>query len=560
MTTPRKWQRREYEKAAMVAARKTRVLYLFWTRRGRKSTTLGAMAFDAMSAAAGQSVIAASASLLVGSELVSMALSATEHAIKVQQEAEALRTSLRKSCTGAAGELQLVAAASDTGKVYKTLSDDDYTDLYRSKRLEFRLYFDRTRYSRLMVIAPNPATARGWGGWVFRDEQQFVHPAMERDLQTATDPIIDTDPTFRLVYASNLCGDDRHPGYEMTMPRDNAVFSPNPQGHFYTSQTGILVHRVDLADAYSAGHTLFDKKSGKPMPLEQALSGMSVAARKNNYMLIHEASGSAAVDAVALHSAQQRGIGRCACVYVDSDLDFQKALAWLAAHLVPGIPTAIGFDVATTTGGVSNPSSCSVSQSAGLEIVTPLCVLWKTRDARLARERLLRIIETCNQSGAQARRFCIDASSERYFADEVRQEFAALVPVELVLNGASVDPLPPGYESAINYKTYLGDLYCAQLNDNRFVLPPEAYFKKDHRQVIKERGTYSCEVDATDGGHGDTFDSGKLAQHGLHSGGPTEAYAVQRGTYGAGEDKPRNRLRPDHRDDLQSHESGPLYP
>jgi hypothetical protein len=545
-----RWQRREYEKAAMVAARRTRVLYLFWTRRGRKSTTLGAMAFDAMSASPGQSVIAASASLLVGSELVSMTLSATEHAIKVQQEAEALRQSLSNSCAGAGGEVQLVAAASDTGKVYKTISDEDYADLYRSKRLEFRLYFDRTRYSRLLVIAPNPATARGWGGWVFRDEQMFVHPALERDLQTATDPIIDTDPTFRLVYASNLCGDDRHPGYEMTMPRDNQVFTPNPQGHFYISQTGILVHRVDLADAYAAGHTLFDKKSGKPMPLEQALSGMSIAARKNNYMLVHEASGTAAVDALALHSAQQRGIGRCACIYVDSDLDFQKALSWLAAHLAPGVPTSIGFDVATTNSGQSNPSSCTITQQHGIELVSPLDVLWKTRDARLAKERIRSIVDVCLGRGAKPRRFVIDASSERYFADEVRQDLSALVPVELVLNGATVDPRPVGYDAPINYKTYLGDLYCSQLNDNRYVLPPETYLKKDHRQVIKERGVFSCEVDSTDGGHGDTFDSGKLALYGLLcASGPTEAFAVARGSFGLDEPEPSTRLRPDHRGD-----------
>lgn len=519
---PRTWQRRTYEKAALVAARKTRVLYLFWTRRGRKSTTLGAMAFDAMSSAPRQSVIAASASLLVGAELVSMAMSATEQAVRIRQEADALRASLQNSCTAAAGALQLVTANADTGKVYKAMSDEDYADLYRSKRLEFRLYFDRTAYSRLMVIAPNPATARGWGGWVFRDEQQFTHPELERDLQTATDPIIDTDPTFRLVYASNLCGDDRHPGYEMTLPREATTFQPDPQGHFYVSQTGLLVHRVDLADAYAAGHTLFDKKTGEPMTLQTALAGMSVSARKCNYMLVHEPSGSAAVDAVALHSAQQRGLGRCACIYVDSDLDFENAVAWQRAHMTSGASTAIGFDVATTTAGKSNPSSVTVSQTLGIERVSPLTVLWKTRDPKLARERLRRVVTECAAAGAPARRVCIDASSERYFAEETRQDLAGLVPVELVINGSKVEPMPAGYEDPTNYKTYLGDLYCASINDNRCVLPPETYFKKDHRQVVKDRGTYSCEVDH-DGGHGDTFDSGKLAHYGLTAQGASAA-------------------------------------
>ena len=38
--------RRLYENTALVAVRKTRQLALFWTRRGRKSTTLGNISFD----------------------------------------------------------------------------------------------------------------------------------------------------------------------------------------------------------------------------------------------------------------------------------------------------------------------------------------------------------------------------------------------------------------------------------------------------------------------------------------------------------------------------------
>jgi hypothetical protein len=532
MITPIKWKRREYEQHALVAARKVRVMYLFWTRRGRKSTTLGAMAFDAMSSQPGQSVIAASASLLVGAELVSMALSATEQAIKIQQEADALRQSLEHSAEGQS--LNLVTVNAETGKVYRNLSADDYRDLYKSKKLEFRLYFDKTAYSRMMVIAPNPATARGWGGWVFRDEQQFTHPELERELQTATDPIIDTDPTFRLIYASNLCGDDRHPGYEMTLPREVTTFTPDPRGHFYISQTGLTVHRVDLADAYAAGHTLFDKKTGAPMPLETALAGMSINARKWNYMLVHEAGGSAAVDALALHTAQQRGVGKCTSIYVDTDADFARAMAWLPGHLAKGEKTGIGFDVATTTNGKSNPSSVSiVQQLSGNELITPLNVLWKTRDPKLARERLTRLVIACRLLDAPARRLCIDASNERYFAEETRQELRGVVPVELVLNGATVDPLPPGYEAAINYKTFLGDLYSGEINDNHCVLPPESYFKKDHRAVVKDRGGYVTEVDI-DGGHGDSFDSGKLGTYAVSGrGGPVAAMAVGNGGYRA---------------------------
>lgn len=517
MSSRRKFKRRKYETAALVAARRVRVLYLFWARRCRKSTTLGNMAFDALSRGPGQSVIAASASLLVGSELVSMAMTATEQAIRVRQEADALKQALEACTDGERGALKLVCADADKNREYSRISDDDYRDLYRSKRLEFRLYHDKTAYSRLLVIAPNPATARGWGGWVFRDEQQFTSPELERELQIATKPIIDTDPSFHLVYASNLCGDDRHPGYEMTLPREPMSFAADPTGHFYISQTGIAVHRVDLADAYSAGHTLYDT-AGKEMSLDVALSKMSPGERKQNYMLVHEASGTSVVDALALHTAQSRGVGRCASFYVDSDADFRRALDWLGAHLIPGAPCGAGFDVATTDGGVSNPSSFSITQRDGGEYVTVINALWKTRDPKLARARLRSLIVACRERGAPARRLSIDGSSELYFAEETRIELRGLVPVDIVRGGDRVEPRPAGYTQSVNYKQYLGDLYAAEINDNHFVLPPEAYFKKDHRSVVKERGTFSADVDS-DGGHADTFDSGKLSLHSLRKAG-----------------------------------------
>lgn len=513
MSARRKFARRKYETAALVAARKVRVLYLFWARRCRKSTTLGNMAFDALSRGPGQSVIAASASLLVGSELVAMAMTATEQAIRVRQEADALRTALEACTAGERGAMKLVCADSEQNREYARISEDDYRDLYRSKRLEFRLYHDKTSYSRLLVIAPNPATARGWGGWVFRDEQQFTSPEMERELQIATKPIIDTDPTFHLVYASNLCGDDRHPGYEMTLPRELTSFGADPAGHFYLSQTGITVHRVDLADAYSAGHTLYDA-SGNEMTLDVALAKMTPGERKQNYMLVHEASGTSIIDALALHTAQQRGVGVCASLYVDGDHDFRRALAWLRAHLIKGAPCGVGFDVATTQGGLSNPSSVSITQRNGGEYATILNVIWKTRDPRLARSRVRALIIACRESGAPARRLAIDGSNELYFAEELRADLRELIPVDIVRGGDRVDPRPAGYTRDANFKQYLGDLYSAEINDNHFVLPPESYFKKDHRQVVKEGGTFSADIDS-DGGHADTFDSGKLSLHAL---------------------------------------------
>lgn len=518
MTTPRKFIRRPYEKQALVAARKVRQLILYWTRRGRKSTNLGAIVFDELSKEPGRMAVAASASLLLGKELVTVTLSQAEQAMIVSQEAEAMQAVF---AGGAADkELDLQVANSDTGKIVKGISREDFSEMYRTSRLELRLYFDRTRYSRLQVIAPNPATARSWRALVIRDEVGYTAPQFETALQIATDAMMRDTPDLKMIYASNLCADDRHPFFTMTLPRDVTApseeeqFEAKPDGHFYIGQTGLLVHRVALKDAYAAGHQLFDDY-GKPMTYDEARKfGPVKMGWDISYALNHKAGGAAVIDLMSLTVAAQRGIGKCLSEYCDGDADFAHAIAWLRDHLTPGLATGIGFDVATTTGGLSNPSSVTVTQRRGIELTQVLNVLWKTRDPKIARERVRRIVETCRAIGAPARGLAIDASNERYFAEETRQEFAALIPVHLVVSGDVVEPRPPGYDTEkgnVNYKTWTGDSYAAEINDNHYTLPPEAYFKKDHRQPVKNAGRYECEVDA-DGGHGDTFDSGKLAQ------------------------------------------------
>ncbi|NQT94312.1 MAG: hypothetical protein HQ559_16250, partial [Lentisphaerae bacterium] len=170
-----KWKRRLYQQVALVAARQTRTLGLFWARQCRKSSTLGEIAFDEMSRVPGRRVIAASASLLLGTELVTKAVTAAEMASIVAREAAAMQAAMIRSAAESDQPLQLIAADSENGKTYTTLSEDDFVDLYQSGRLEMRLYHDKETYSRLQVIAPNPATARGWSGTVLRDEVGYVH-------------------------------------------------------------------------------------------------------------------------------------------------------------------------------------------------------------------------------------------------------------------------------------------------------------------------------------------------------------------------------------------------
>ena len=151
MMTSRKFTRRLYEQTALVAVRETRQIVLFWARRCRKSTTLGSIAYDELSREPGRTVIAASASLLLGTELVGMTLTASEQAAIVTSEAAAMQGGFMRDAEAA--RLAVQCANMETGQIYANLNPQDFAELYKSSKLEMRLYHDRTTYSRLKIIA-----------------------------------------------------------------------------------------------------------------------------------------------------------------------------------------------------------------------------------------------------------------------------------------------------------------------------------------------------------------------------------------------------------------------
>lgn len=508
----KRFVRRLYENTALVAVRKERVIVLYWTRRGRKSTTMGSIAFDEMSREAGRTVISASASLLLGTELVNMTVTAAEQAILVANEAQAVNSVFESSAEE--HKLDYKCADAETGKIYHGLTRDDFADLYRSKRLEMRLYHDKTTYSRQLVIAPNPATARGWRGTVLRDEAAFTATNLEIALREAVDPIFRDVPDLKMIYGSNLCRDDRHPFFEMTMPPADLDLPVNPAGNFYRGQDDILVHRVTLRDAYAAGHVLYDNK-GEAMTYEQfARQPSNRAQMPYNYDLEHKMGGSSAIDLLALLSSQQRGAQTCSFVYVDDDRDFARALHLLRANLGEGI-VGIGYDPATTTKATSNPSGVTISEMTGGTRAQRLVMCWKEKEPSVVIERMRQICETIRRRPCAnpAQRLCIAATNERYFAKMLADALGALVPVELIIESEGIDA--PGYDKPTNLKTYLGDIYSAAVNENRYDLPAGAYFKADQRLTVKSGGRYECDVDASTGAHGDTFVSGALAEHAL---------------------------------------------
>jgi hypothetical protein len=502
--------RREYQRHALVASRQAREMIWFWARRCRKSTTLGDLAFDEMAGSPRRTVIAASASLLLGSEIVGMTLTATEQAGIVAAEATALRDVFAEGAHDRA--LKVTTANAETGKELAGLTPEDFAALYKASKLEMRLWHDRTAFSRLRIIAPNPATARGWGGTVLRDEAGYTPAALEADLRVATKPIFDTDPTFKLIYASNLSRDDRHPFFEDTLPAPDFNPPPDACGHLYTGQTGKLVHRVRLADAYAAGHVLFDNR-GAPLTYYQFIADPANKLGKEiNYTLEHQRGGLAVIDLLAMMTAQKRGATEGAFVLFQDESEMQHVEQVLRRYCRDGT-IGVGLDQASTTGETSNPTSITVMERLGGEFFTRLILVFREKRPQIIRERLRRILHVLRDRPAgHVRRLCIDASNDRLAAQEHADNLRVLVPVELVINSASIQP--PGYAEPVNYKTYLGDAYAAAFNDGKHSVPADAYIKKDHRLVVKDRGRYDATPDP-DGAHADTFDSGKLAQHAL---------------------------------------------
>jgi len=145
----RKKTRRLYENVGCAAVRKSREIAFFWARRCRKSTTLGAIAYDELSRERGRTVIAASASLLLGTELVGVTLSASEQATTVFNEACALRTGLLMGAAARGGKSAVQYANRESGRIYRKLPE--------SFSVKSGLFRDIPGYSGLFRAIPGSA-------------------------------------------------------------------------------------------------------------------------------------------------------------------------------------------------------------------------------------------------------------------------------------------------------------------------------------------------------------------------------------------------------------------
>lgn len=108
---------------------------------------------------------------------------------------------------------------------------------------------------------------------------------------------------------------------------------------------------------------------------------------------------------------------------------------------------------------------------------------WKTWDPAVAEERIERAVRAIAarkeglpadaqwQAGGPARRLCVDATNERYWAQGLRRKLSALLPVELVVASETIER--PGEPEPMTMKQFLGGQLVGELDDNHLWLPPE---------------------------------------------------------------------------------------
>lgn len=264
-----------------------------YRRQAGKSYGLGITGLDWMMETV-CTVIFASAALRLGME-------------NILKEAEIWQqvTGKLRELAAVSGNLVTTSADDDAGNL---LDVDAIADMFEHQKLETRVWHSRTKYSRSMVVAPNPDTAVGWTGHVILDEVGRM-PEF-RDVFEAMEPIVSSQKNFKVRMATTPPPDDGHYSYELLAPpaESEGTFPVNPRGNWYTSRAGILVHRVDAWDCHAAGIPLYDLKTREVLtPEEHRARAVDKTAWDRNYGCGFIRGGASAVSIAALMHAQAAG-------------------------------------------------------------------------------------------------------------------------------------------------------------------------------------------------------------------------------------------------------------
>ena len=477
----RRW--RPYQLAADAALQLYGIFILLWRRQTGKTEVLSTWALQTMLSRPGETVILASASLNVGGEV----------ALRAAGVFWMVLSRLRERFKA------IEANALEDGQAPRLLADfEQLRDAFTAGKLEVRFTHPDGRVSRLKVLAPNPATARGFSGTVFLDEIGFIPDF--RALWDAVEPITSSDPTFRLIMCTTPPADSSHYSHELIVaPSDLAFEAVAPEGVWYRSEAGIMVHRVDAWDADAAGARLYHPETRKPLTTDEHRAlALDKEAWDRNYGLRLASTGTSAIALNSLDFAQRRPEA-ARCLFWDGALPAD----WRAQLGEIGTVT-VGFDVATTEKNSSNPSSITICEKVGNDLLARAILRWKTNDPKVSTGIVVEIVKTL-----RVRRLVVDATNERFFAKQLAEVCSRFCTVELVV---SSEKIKVGLVEIL-VKTYLGNLVCNALEDGHLALPPAREVRTDFRLVRRVRGGFDNEVDGS-GNHGDTFDGTKLAAHG----------------------------------------------
>lgn len=490
------------------------MIYFEARRQFGKTTTFAGISLKQMMKHPGRLVTFASASINVGKELIykeAAVLADAMNAMKAEAEAAKMQLGLAES----------------GGKEYKDIDLDGIADLFERSRLEMRLHHSRTIQSRTQIIAPNPATARGFSGDVLIDEIGFIPDFAE--VFEAMEPIASRDPSFRVLMASTPPPDESHLCYKIGQPPKDLRFEPAGNGHWYRSEAGILCLRVDVFDAEAGGVRLYDLETRKPITaMEHRERALDKDAWDRNYALKRIPGGLVAMPATAIEAAQAKGRDECLAVDLGSvepgkeEQVLNEVLAYVLNVAAPGLWGA-GYDIATTTNKKSNPSSLTLTQARGNERWAMLTIRWKSANPDFSESLVKQAIEALQKGGGRVQSLNVDASNERYFAARLKTVITSCT-VNLIVSGEIVptgDPLQP----QMRQKERTGSRLVNTATDRLLALAPQKWIMFDFLLVKKEKGLFVTDLDPA-GNHGDTFDSTKLSLDALESSGSAESFDI----------------------------------
>lgn len=506
-----------------------RLLGFIARRQYGKTTTCANIALRKMMKHHDHTVIFGSAKLNLSREIVRKEAAVFEKVI---------RAAMKKAEEDENGKVTI--ADDKTGRGYINLKSDDFADLFEHSRLEFRYYHTRTSYSRTKVVALRPDTV-GETGDLMCDEVGRI--GNWKDVWEAVEPIVASNPQFRILLLTTPPPDDAHYSFEQLAPPPGMTFPVSPNGNVYESVKGVTCLRVDAWDAYADGVTLFDTKTAQPVtPEESRRRAFDKDAWDRNYGCLFITGGTAAVGLIKLMESMDRG-ERAGCTFALDDLP----PGWQRLFDLSQGPIGIGADPATTEGETSNPFGIAVTQQIAGRYVTKLILSFKSADPKKPKGILRELCTTL-----KPRALAIDATSEVYWATEVREELEPICTVILVKNSEKTDVMG----ERVLFKTYLGNLLVNAIDEDRVDLPKSPEVKDDFRLVKKMKGGFDNALDSATGRHGDLFDGTKLSVHALVEGTEeAKADAVQVGARAASccrtlaVSPNRLSMTPDHSDD-----------